>query len=370
MRVTCTHNKLKEAVENSERVITRNLTLPILNNLLIKAEKTGVTISATNLEIGVKCWFSCKVEKQGEISVPAKILSGIVNNINTDNIQLDAKDETTLNIKAGNYKGELKGHPAKDFPIIPKIERQQTIKINAADLSSGIGKTIPFTSVSETRPEITGILFHKEKNQESFNIVSTDSFRLAEKKVFIKDIFKREEFSFIIPQKTASEILKLSGGKGEIEIIASKNQIALKTPQNELISRLIDGNYPDYENFIPRDFKTEILADKEELIKAIKLVSLLSSRINDIRLSINNGEKQTLSVFAKDPDLGENKTSVDIQLTGAPIEVNFNWHYLLEGLQHIEGKKVNLKFVDNTKPALVRSPEDTTYVYIVMPIRA
>lgn len=369
MKIICVYDKLKKSVEIAEHIITRNLTLPILNNLLIKTEKNRVIISSTNLEIGIKSWFPCKIIEEGSISVPAKILSGIINNLSQGNIHLTTKKEKTLTITSSEYKGELKGQEAKDFPIIPQLKKDNQFNLDSKDLSSALSQTIPFTAISETRPEITGVFFHKEKNQEFLSLVSTDSFRLAEKKVFLKKEFKTHEFSFIIPQKTAAETLRFLSDTENISVVVEKNQVGYITPQAELVSRLIEGNYPDYTSFIPKEFKTEITIDREELIKNIRLVSLLSSRINDIRFSISSAKPANLMIYASDPDLGENSSSIKADFQGEPIEINFNWHYLLEGLQHIEGKRVNIKFVDSTKPALLRSLSDTSYLYIVMPIR-
>jgi DNA polymerase-3 subunit beta len=369
MKIICVVSKLKEAIDNGERIITKNLTLPILNNLLLRTEKNNLIVSSTNLEVGVHSWLSCKIIEGGEMTIPAKLLSGIVSNLKNGNIELETKKGKGLIIKADNYKGEIKGQDAQDFPIIPKITKDHHINLSAQELADSLSQVIPFTSISETRPEITGVLFKKEKNQEFISLVSTDSFRLSEKKIFLKNKFKSEEFSFIIPQKTAAEALRLSHGKEEVNIIINKNQISFQFPQNELVSRLIEGNYPDYSSFVPTEFKTELIADREELIKTIKLVSLLSSRINDITFSNNSSKKGMVSVFASDSDLGENSAFLKAEIKGDPLEISFNWHYLLEGLLHTKGKKVIMKFTEKTKPTLVKSTEDTNYIYIVMPIR-
>ncbi len=370
MKLICTYEKLKKAVENNERVITKNLTLPILNNILIKTEDSNLFLSSTNLEIGIHSWFSCKVKESGEITVPAKVLSGIISNLSGDNIELTSKKGTTLLISSGNYKGELKGQTSKDFPIIPKVQKRNSIKIKAQDLLQALNQIIPFTSSSETRPEITGVLFKKEKNNQDLKLVSTDSFRLAEKRILLDKNYKNLDFSFILPQRAASELTRLISGKNEVEVSVDNNQVAFKTQQNELTSRLIEGSYPNYDNFIPSKFKTEILLNKNELIKTIRLVSLMSSRINDIKISIDgDGKKANLKAYASDPDLGENSSSIKTELEGDDIEISFNWRYLLEGLQQVEDDKVLIKFTEETKPVLIKSPEDNSYIYVVMPIR-
>jgi DNA polymerase-3 subunit beta len=155
----------------------------------------------------------------------------------------------------------------------------------------------------------------------------------------------------------------------ELVVLIEKNQVGIESTGALLTSRLIEGNYPRYEGFIPKEFVTEVEAEKSELVQHVRLVSLLSSRINDIHLSIG-GEKKKLTISARDQDLGENQATLDASVSGNPLEISFNWRYLLEGIQHLEGKKIQLKFTDSTKAALVRSPDDPHYNYIVMPIRA
>ena len=370
MKITCVNSKLKEAVENCERIISRNLTLPILNNIFLRTEKNKIVVSSTNLEVGIRSWFTAKIEEEGEVTVPAKVLAGILTNLSESNIELKTKKETMLGIVSGKYRGELNGQNPKDFPIIPYLKKDQLISFEVKEFSLALSQVIPFTAVSETRPEITGVLFQKEKNQEFLSLVATDSFRLAERKIYLKKEYKKNEFSFILPQRTATEILRLLTGKNETRLVIEPNQVGFETESSEIISRLIEGNYPNYSTFIPKEFKTEIVLNRDELIKNIRLVSLLSSRVNDIHLKIEEEKGGSLTLWASDPDLGENTTTLPVKMTGEPIEINFNWRYLIEGLQNIEGKEVQIKFTDVVKPTLIKSVEDPSYIYIVMPIRA
>lgn len=370
MKTVCVTEKLKEAVENCERIISRNLTLPILNNILLKAEKNRMVVSSTNLEIGVRSWLTAKIEEEGEITVPARVFSGILNNLSENNIELKTKKEAVVGIVSGKYRGELNGQNSKDFPIIPFLKKEKIVNFETKDFVSALSQITPFTAVSETRPEITGILFIKEKNQESLSLAATDSFRLAEKKIFLKNEYKKDEFSFILPQRTAAEVLRLLTDKTEVKLMVETSQVGFETESNEVISRVIEGSYPNYSSFIPREFKTEISTVREELIKNIRLVGLLSSRVNDIQLKIETGKNSSLTLWARDPDLGENTTTLQIKAAGEPLNISFNWRYLVEGLQHIQGKEVQLKFTDVVKPTLIKSAEDPNYLYIVMPIRA
>lgn len=242
--------------------------------------------------------------------------------------------------------------------------------MDSKDLAQALSQIIPFASLSETRPEITGIFMVKEKNDDTLKLVTTDSFRLAERKIFVAGKDKEIHLSIILPQKTAAELLHLLGGEGEVSINIDKNQVSFLFPEKELVSRLIEGAYPNYESLIPKEFTCEVTTNKDELVKTVRLVSLLSSRINDVHLKTDQ-KKGLLLVSARDPDLGESESSVKADLSGEEIEIHFNWHYLLEGLQQIEDKKVTLKFTTETKPALIRAASGSSnYFYIIMPIRA
>ena len=157
-----------------------------------------------------------------------------------------------LGIVSGKYRGELNGQNPKDFPIIPYLKKDQLISFEVKEFSLALSQVIPFTAVSETRPEITGVLFQKEKNQEFLSLVATDSFRLAERKIYLKKEYKKNEFSFILPQRTATETLRLLTGKNETRLVIEPNQVGFETESSEIISRLIEGNYPNYSTFIPK----------------------------------------------------------------------------------------------------------------------
>lgn len=371
MDIICSTQKLKEVLECAERVVVRHLTLPILNNFLIKTDKNGVTVSSTNLEIGISSWFACKVSKEGEITVPAKIFYGIISSLMSDKVFLEVKKENVLNITTDNYKASLKGENAKDFPIIPKIKKENKVVVNSAIFCKALSQVVGFVSNSETRPEITGVLVSKEKGENEIKIVATDSFRLGEKTIKTEDSNKDIEFSVIIPSKTTSEMIRIfSEVDGDLNLIMEKNQICAEMNRTEIVSRIIEGNYPDYKRLIPSSFNTRIGVKKENFLRTIRLVSLFSSRVNDIGFSLIKGKDSKIKAYATDADLGENSSELDIDMTGEDMEIKFNWRYLADGVSGMNSETVSLNFIDESKPCLIKSPQDDTFLYIVMPIRA
>lgn len=371
MEIICNTQKLKEVLEHAERVVTRHITLPILNNFLLKTDKNGITVSSTNLEIGISSWIACKVVKEGEITVPAKIFYAIISSLSSDKVSLQVKKENTLNISTENYKANLKGESAKDFPIIPKLKKENKISVNSKILCKSISQVVGFVSNSETRPEITGVFVFKEKGIKEIKIVATDSFRLGEKTIKTEDSSKDFEFSIIIPSKTAMEIVRIfSEMEGDINLIIEKNQICAEINKTEIVSRLIEGNYPDYKRLIPSNFNMQTSIKREEFLRTIRLVSLFSSRVNDIGLVFTKDNGPKLRIYATDSDIGENSSEIDIEMKGEDMEIRFNWRYLADGVSGMGSDSITLNFIDESKPCLIKSTQDNTFLYIVMPIRA
>ncbi len=365
MRIICLQENLKIILNDAQNIIGRNLTLPILNNLLIQTDNNKIKVSSTNLEIGICAWAPGKIEKEGSITCPAKILTSLINSLPNKKIELDAKNNT-LTIKCENYKATLKGLPADDFPIIPKIKETQLIEIRNDVLKNALTQVVGMAAVSELRPEISGVLFSFEKN--SMRLVATDSFRLAEKQIF--ELNKNQDLnqSLIVPQRTVQELIRvLSDREGELRVVSDGSQILFDAGSVQVVSRLVDGQYPDYQQIIPKDFTTQATLDKEEFLNIVRIASLFSSKINDVNFSFQGNR---LEVLSQDPDLGENKSQLAVELKGKNVEINFNFRYVLDGLNNIEAKKIFIGLNSESSPAVIRPAGDESYLYVVMPIKA
>jgi len=369
MKIICLQENLKNALNTTERIIGRNLTLPILNNLLLETDKGRLKISSTNLEIGINYWISGKIEKDGVITVPAKILSNFVNNLPNKKIEFEVKSGV-LYLKCENYRAQIKGQDAKDFPIIPKIQPKITNSIDLDVLKIGLSQVVGVATVSESRPEISGILFNFNKN--NLKLVATDSFRLSEKTINIENL---EEESVIIPQRTIQELIRIlievsefKEVNNQVKIVLSNNQVLFDLGDIQLISRLIDGQYPNYQQIIPTSFRTKVILNKEDFIKAIKIASIFSSKINDIKFIISL--KKGFEVFAQNTDIGENKSQINAEIEGDPLEISFNWRYILDGLNNITSQKIFFGLNTGDNPVILKPIGDESYLYVVMPIKA
>jgi len=364
MKIICLQENLKTNLNLVQNIIGRNLTLPILNNLLLETENNRLKISSTNLEIGINTWTSGKIEKAGAITCPAKILSGLVNNLPNKKIEIEAKNNI-LTIKCENYRAQLKGLPADDFPIIPKLKESLLAEISSNVLKNSLAQVVGVTALSELRPEISGVFFKFEKN--SLRLAATDSFRLAEKNILEIDKKSGQEQNLIVPQRTAQELIRILGEKeGNLKIISDGSQVLFEMGEINLISRLINGQYPDYQQIIPKNFTISAKVSREELLNIIRVAGLFSSKTNDVKLTLAANK---LEVLSQDPDLGENKSQLEAETKGKGIEVVFNYHYLLDGLNNISTKQINLGFNSEASPAILNPVGDNSYLYVVMPIK-
>jgi len=384
MKIICTQENFKKAILNTERVVSKQNTLPILNNILFKAEKGILKLSATNLEIGIEVKLGAKIEESGEITIPAKLIGNFINNLTSgENISLELKEQG-LKIKSGKVKAFVKGLPAGDFPLIPQRKNDFHLKLKGGLLKEIISKIISSVAFNESRQELTGVnLTLKEK--ELF-FATTDSFRLAEKKISInsenineesyKKLIEKKE-NVIIPGSTLVELARSINAEdnGEIKITIEEGQIFFESEDMILVSRLINGKYPEYRHIMPKEYKTRIVGEKNQIQNAIKMASVFSSaKTSEIILKISQEEKKT-SIEAKSVEVGENSTELDLDITGPSQEALFNSRYILDGLNAIGTSKAAILLNTGTSPVAIKEINEKTgevlesFTYIVMPIK-
>lgn len=305
--------------------------------------------------------------------VPAKFLSSFVASLPNEKITLEVKGQD-LYVECNKVRTQVKGYNPEDFPIIPEFKDNEFLEVDNAAFFNGLSQIIDVASPSQSRPEISGIYFHFVKN--TITIAATDSFRLAEKHITLAAPVPKE-FSFILPQKPAREILGVLAGKeGKLKIFFSPSQMLFEFPMKEvdhpqvqITSRLIDGEYPNYQDIIPTKFKTNVVLNKDEFLNQIKTASLFSGKVNEVKISLNV-EKKEVEIFSKNPDLGENKSSMPVKIEGEPLEVSFNYKYLADGLTHIKSSEVMFDVSKEEGPCILRPVGDASYMYVVMPIKS
>jgi len=376
MKLTLLQKNLKEGLNIVERIALKSATLPILNHVLLEAEGNFLRLSTTDLEMGINWWTLAKVEKEGKIAIPVFLFSNFVGLLPKSNVCLETKNQN-LFLESDNIKTQIKGSAAEDFPIIPKIEKVEKATFQGFPFCQGLSQIINIASLSTVRPEISGIYFSIQKNL--LKMVATDSFRLGEKKIFLKEGTQiPTEYSFILPQKAAFQVISIFGEKeGFFDIYFSPNLLMFESqmeetehPKIQLISKLIEGEYPKYEEIIPKTFKTKAILEREEFINQIRIAGIFAGRINVIKLRFDSERKET-EIFCQNPDLGSYKSVLPAKIEGKLTEISFNYKFLLDGLLNLKQKEVLFSLSEEKEgeegPGILKPVGDESYFYVAMP---
>ncbi len=361
MNILVNQNKLLSALRTVERIVSKNPSLPILNSVLLKTDNGRLRISATNLELGMNYWISAKVEEEGEIAIPAKVFSDFISNINTEKIQMRVEKNVLL-LDSEKYKTRILGMEASDFPIIPPNRTTASVVIKNSLLKDALVNVVDATSLSETRPELNGVFVSINEHKASF--AATDGSRLSEKVITLESEFTK---SFILPRVTALEIIRIVDNlDSDVGISLSENQIFVFNDHFQLVSRLVDGHYPEYKRIIPTNFSSTVKINKQEFDKNIRLASIFSSNISDITLKASEG---VMELVAKNSDRGEITASVTCVLEGESFEIALNYHYLLDGLKTFSVNDLTLGYTGDVSPFMIHAEQQKDQVYIIMPLR-
>ena len=364
MKLICTKENLKKGLFVVSRVVGTGNPLQVLNNILIKTDQGRIKLSSTNLEIGVNTWVGAKIEEEGALTVPAKLINEYINNLPTEKVTLETRDNVTLNLESENYHTNIKGLSHEDFPLIPQVSDEAFARIDATELRNAFAETIWASAANETQPEISGIFMGFEQDQ--VRIAATDRYRLAERTAKLLEPARGVK-EVIIPARTVSEVYKiLSISRGEVEIYFSDSQVLFKFDETELISRLIDGNYPDYRQIIPKGFKTEVVVKRDDFIHAIKAAALFAPDSNNVTIEVKAKE---ITLTASSMNAGENTTQVEAKVKGDENTAVFNYRYLLDCLNNLTEAEVNFKMINDASPAGIVPVGRDNYTYIVMPIK-
>ena len=373
MKLSILKENFLRGLNIANKATSKSITLPILNNILLSTEKNFLRIASTDLEMGIQYWVLAKTEKEGCITIPARFLINLITLIPDEKIKLETKGET-LYVEGKEYKNQIKGLKPDDFPIIPEVKDDKKIEIDNQLLTKGLSMVVGSASLSQTRPEISGVYFSLDGN--SLEVVATDSFRLAQKKISLSATQLKEKISLIVLQKTIQEVINIFGEvPGKTIIYFSPNQIMFEArmsetshPRVRVTSRLVEGEYPNYKEIIPRDFKTRLLLQKQDFLTKIKTASLFSGKINEITLKIKPDQK-LVEVFAQNPDLGESRSKIEGGIDGDNAEISFNYRFLVDGLANIDTKEVIFKLNGEESPGVLKPTKDESFVYVVMPIK-
>lgn len=364
MKISCFKNDLKEAVFICDKISGKNLNLPILSNILLEVDDSGLKIISTNLDLGVEIVIPVKIENNGKITVPSGILSGYLSNVSGgEKITLEVKNNNLI-VSTENNSTLIKSQNADDFPSIPKLKTENSFSMPVIDLISSLKMVFYSCSLSNIKPEISSVYLYSSK-ADMLTFTATDSFRLAEKK---NNYFFDNLGPVLIPFKTVVEVIRIFDGKdGNIEIVFNKNQINFKKDNIIFVSRLIDGIFPDYNQIIPKKFSANIIVKKDEIINSLKLSSVFLGKLNEVLISANLSD-DFFTIKTANNDSGESVTKIPAKITGENVNISFNHKYIYDCLLNMNSENIVFKFSGEGKPLLITSENDNTFQYLVMPM--
>lgn len=385
MKFTCTQENIKYGLSLLSPVSSKNVNLPILNNILIQVEDSAIKFIATNLEIAVSCIVRGKIEENGSYTIPARLLSDYIQLLPKEKVEISLlygaqKDiAESVFIQCGNFKTKIKGVASSDFPLVPKIDRNVSFLCPLENLQKAINQVIFSVSQNESRPELCGVLMNFSKN--TLTLAATDSYRLAEKVIEVKSSEKSqapEEQKVIIPSRALHELSRILSTINslsdienieEVQICFSDNQIVFIAGNIEFTSRLIEGQYPDYRQIIPERYETELNFSVAELTQVIKSASLFArSGVFDVHFSFFP-EENYIEISSGNTQVGENTCKISTKISGKKNNVVLNYRYILDVLQNIDSSQVEFRAISDANPCVLRPENDPKYLYIIMPIK-
>jgi DNA polymerase-3 subunit beta len=366
MKLETVKERLIEALQKAEKVASKNASLPVLKCVLLETVKGSLIIKSTNLDIGLEISIPVKVQEEGRIAVPGNILSNYISQLSGDkSVVLEVKDGN-LHVSSSKNSTTIKGFSTEDFPSIPKVDpdTSKSFKISSTGLVGGLKAVWYSSATSSIKPELSSVRLYPLENNLVF--VATDGFRLAEKKIQVKSM---PDFTHIlIPVRNTAEIIRIFDDmNSEVEILIDDNQIAVSSGDVYLVSRTIEGNFPDYKAIIPKEFATEAVVLKQDLVNAIKISTIFSDSFNHIKFLIDPGSKK-MQLSTKNNEIGESTMDVDGALTGQSIDVNFNYRYINDSVPSLTSDSVTFSFGGMNKPLVIKSVNESSFMYLVMPM--
>lgn len=363
MEIQCTQENFSRGLQYVGRIATSRSSLPILANVHLTTEDGGIRMSTTDLEIGVSTWIGAKVESEGTITVPARLLLDFISNNNDPTLSIKI-DSGEIVIKSERYNAQINGMDAADFPLIPPPGDKKLFSLNSGIFKKAL-KDIAFSAaVNDSRQVLNGILL-RVKSKELL-VAGTDSYRLAER-VVILDKKAQSELELIIPSRLVLELVRILPDDGELELTLNQNQISFEFASTRVVSRLIEGKYPDYGQIIPKEPQTVVTLDKFELLQAVKVADFFA-RDNSHNIKILTSDNRIL-IKAVSANVGKNESQVKADIDGDNVEVAFNAKFIIDGLNALESEKIALEFFGADRPMILRPIGDKNYFNLVMPLR-
>jgi DNA polymerase-3 subunit beta len=376
MKISCLQENLAKGLATVGRAVASRSTLPVLSNILLECDEGRLRLAATNLEVGISCWIGARVDEEGSTTVPARLLTEFINSLPPGQIDMELNERTqTLNLKCARYEANIKGIEASEFPEVPTAESiggQNTLHLEVETFRRMIDQVVFAAATDETRPILTGVLakFH----QGGLTLAAADGFRLS---VASADVGAEldETTSVIVPARALAELSRVSTDQEdpvEVIITRQRNQILFHLSNTDLVSQLIEGNFPDYNQIVPKSHSTRTNVGTQDLLKAVK-VALLFARdaANIIRFNILPGSELSpgqMIITGTSAEFGDNVSELDAGIEGDEIEIAFNARYMIDALSVVGTAQVVLETSTPSSPGVLRPMDGDSFLCVIMPM--
>jgi DNA polymerase-3 subunit beta len=373
MKLSCLQENLNRGLGVVGRAVATRTTLPITNNVLLATDEGRLKLVATNLEMAVSCWIGAKIEEEGAITVPARLLTEFVSSLPSDTVDIALSPRTrTLGLKCARFEARISGVDAKEFPPIPGVDEGITTKVEVESLGQGINQVVFAAATEESRPVLTGICAQFEG--DSVTLAAADGFRLAVYKLPITAPVSQKT-EVIVPARTLSELNRLMADQEEavdITLNPSKSQVLFRLKNIEMVSQLVQGTFPNYGQLIPQSYNTRVVVNVDEFLRATKTASIFARDGSGIvRLVITPGGELApgrLTVSARSEEIGDDVGEIDATVEGDEAKIAFNGKYLTDVLSVLQETQVALETTNPSSPGLIRPVGTDNYTHVVMPM--
>lgn len=363
MKLQVTQENLSKALGHVSRVASGRGTLPILSNVLLKTVDNRLSISATNLDIAITHYIGSKVSQEGSITVPARLMQDFVSSLPNGVIDLKLEDNK-LHISTDKYQSVINGVSAEDFPVMPAISEGQKWKIDSKTLKSGLQQVVIAASSDEARPVLTGVFMHTHEG--GLYIVATDGYRLAEKRL----VDSKQDVSLLVPATALQDLLRILGDEdADVQMTNDDQQILFKVGDVELVTRLIDGNYPDYRKLIPKAFASSAKLKRADFANITKVSSLFAREsAGSVTINLEEASSQ-VSIRSIASQIGENTASASSEVTGDGV-ITLNSRYILDALNALHDDEALIAFNGKLEACVIADPASKDYTHVIMPLKS
>lgn len=373
MKLSCLQENLNHGLNIVGRAVATRTTLPITSNILLATEQSRLKLAATNLEMAITCWIGAKIEEEGSITVPARLLTEFVSSLPSDKIDISLSPRTrTMELKCARFEARISGVDAKDFPPIPRVEEGIATRVEVEALRQGTSQVVFAAATEESRPVLTGVDAKFEANQ--LTLAAADGFRLAVYKLPLASPVKQHT-EVIIPARTLSELNRLIADQEEaVEIMVNpgKSQALFRLKNVELVTQLVQGTFPNYDQLIPQSRNTRMVVSVADFLRATKTASIFARDGSGIvRLVITPGAELTpgkVTVSARSEEIGDDVGEIDATIEGEEAKIAFNGKYLTDVLSVLQESQVALETTNPSSPGIIRPVGTDNYIHVIMPM--